>query len=456
MSKIGQILPIHGYVVHFKGIGSIIDHQALIQLYQPIVGPKAVSLYLTLFYENQKQQYQQIPSTHHQLMTSIGLPLDEIYTARMYLEAIGLLRTFKKTNEQAGYIFHYILYPPFSANQFFKDTMLSLLLSHHIGENMFQKLYDKLYMADDVVEGSEITASFQEVFQDISLKPLVPVESQTKKENDILEKTKEELVDFVILANSLKQRMLPVQKLLTPSLKTLIEQLAALYRLTTHDFELAIHWALDEKQEIDVEELKEICHDLYIKNDHSQEEIKKEDENRQTIEISNDQFEKLNDQEKLIYMMERRSPKEVLEDFSNGSKVPDQDLKMIRDIMHKQGLPSPVMNMLIQYVLYRTDMKLNRSYIEKIAGQWSRLGIKTAREAMEVTIRENKKYQEWSKAYKKQTPPVKQEVVPEWFKKQKEQKSEPKQKQPTVSQDEFEKWQEEMRKFKKDRNQKQG
>lgn len=452
MSKIGQVLPIHGYVVHIKGTVPTINHQSLSLLYQPIVGPKAISLYQTLFYGNQ----QNTPSTHHQLMTSIGLPLDEIYTARLQLEAIGLLRTFKQTDEQAEHVFHYILYPPFSPNQFFEDTMLSLLLSHHVGETMFQKLYEKLYEMDHPVEGIEITASFHEVFQDISLKPLVFKESQNKKHSNIEERTKEDLVDFDILANSLKQRMLPANKLLTPSLKNLVEQLAGLYRLTTHDFELAIQWALDEKQEINVDELKEICHDLYIKNDHSQAELKKEDQNRQTIEISNDQFEKLNDQEKLIYMMERRSPKEVLEDFSNGAKVPEQDLKMIRDIMHKQGLSSPVMNMLIQYVLYRTDMKLNKSYIEKIAGQWSRLGVKTAREAMDVTIRENKKYQEWSKAYKKHTPSVKQEVVPDWFKKQKEQKSETKQKQSTVSQDEFEKWQEEMRKFKQDRNQKQG
>ena len=50
-----------------------------------------------------------------------------------------------------------------------------------------------------------------------------------------------------------------------------------------------------------------------------------------------------------------------------------------------------VVNVLIDYVLKKNNNKLSTSYVETIAGQWRRAGIKTAREAMEFAEKEHKK-----------------------------------------------------------------
>lgn len=59
------------------------------------------------------------------------------------------------------------------------------------------------------------------------------------------------------------------------------------------------------------------------------------------------------------------------------------------------------MNVLLYYVLLRTNMKLSKVYLEKIAGHWSRKKIKTAKEALVLAKQENKDYQEWARNKKK-------------------------------------------------------
>lgn len=125
----------------------------------------------------------------------------------------------------------------------------------------------------------------------------------------------------------------------------------------------------------------------------------------------------LSKEERLIARFESISPKELLEDLSGGNNASEQDMKLISEIMVKQGLPNPVMNVLIHYVLLQSNMKLSKPYLEKIASHWSRAKLKTAKEAMEF-------------AKKQAEPPVKQqrnnrqkkqstEVIPDWFKERK-------------------------------------
>lgn len=62
--------------------------------------------------------------------------------------------------------------------------------------------------------------------------------------------------------------------------------------------------------------------------------------------------------------------------------------------MTTQGLPSPVMNVLIHYVLLQSNMKLSKAYMETIASHWSRANLQTAREAMRFAKNEKAHYQQ--------------------------------------------------------------
>ena len=82
-------------------------------------------------------------------------------------------------------------------------------------------------------------------------------------------------------------------------------------------------------------------------------------------------------------------------------------------------MPIGVVNVLLQYVLLRTDMKLTKNYAEKIASHWMRKDVKTAKQAMELARSEHEQYIKWKsegskqKSYSKK--PVREEKVPDWF-----------------------------------------
>ena len=50
-----------------------------------------------------------------------------------------------------------------------------------------------------------------------------------------------------------------------------------------------------------------------------------------------------------------------------------------------------VVNVLIEYVLEKTNQKLTKSYVEKIAGEWVRLQIDTSQKAFEHIANDKQK-----------------------------------------------------------------
>ncbi|MDY0405365.1 DnaD domain protein [Virgibacillus sp. 179-BFC.A HS] len=122
-------------------------------------------------------------------------------------------------------------------------------------------------------------------------------------------------------------------------------------------------------------------------------------------------------EEKLIHELEVMSPQQLLADLSKGNQASAQDMKVIRDVMTSQGLPAPVMNVLIHYVLLQSDMKLSKAYMETIASHWSRANLKTAKEAMAFAkkqqrtnykpVKSRAKYRQYRQSAR---------VVPDWIK----------------------------------------
>ncbi|SDJ65270.1 replication initiation and membrane attachment family protein [Salimicrobium halophilum] len=409
--RIGKLTPKDCYIPirssSLEDEGVVLSH-----LYQPIVGRDAVTLFLFLEGEARLSSKEK---THHTIMSYLKLPLDKVYEARVQLEAIGLLKAFKKVEKDRN-VFMYRLVPPFSAYQFFNDHMLSLLLMHEVGEEKFLKLKESFdFTSVDASEYEEVTASFEDVFRPVASMPQqMSDEGETITQQGVA--SGESHLDFEWLMQSLREHMLPASKILGKENSKLIEQLAVLYQITTADMEKAILWSLSDENELDPEELKASCHDLAqatpVSNSKPAVEEKKE-----KVETNKEPASK---NEKFIQMLEDITPRELLEDVANGQKAADQDVKLIRDVMTEQGLPKGVMNVLVHYVLLKTDMKLSKPYLEKIASHWARKNVKTVEQAMNMARAEHKKYQQWGQEKRKARS---NEVLPDWYKKQKHQES---------------------------------
>ena len=94
------ILPADTYTVINKTVLSDNDAKLISRLYQPIIGYTAVSLYLTLLDDLDKLELMSEELTHHHLMATMQLKLEDIVIAREKLEGVGLIKTYYKKGER--------------------------------------------------------------------------------------------------------------------------------------------------------------------------------------------------------------------------------------------------------------------------------------------------------------------------------------------------------------------
>ena len=128
-----NIMPADTYDVINRTVLTDNDRKILTMLYQPIIGAYAVNLFLTLWMDVDKNEFMSQEENHHHLLSSTGLSLNEIVVSREKLEAVGLLKTFYKENEEEN---HYIyeLYSPLSAHEFLTHPVLNIVLYNSVGK----------------------------------------------------------------------------------------------------------------------------------------------------------------------------------------------------------------------------------------------------------------------------------------------------------------------------------
>jgi len=120
----------------------------------------------------------------------------------------------------------------------------------------------------------------------------------------------------------------------------------------------------------------------------------------------------------MIYLFENITPYQLLKRKYKGAEPTQRDKQLVENLITNQKLNYGVVNVLVDYVLKVNDNKLNKNFIETIAGQWKRKNIQTVEEAMKLAEKDHKKYKELNNSTKQVKS--KKEVVdttPSWFEK---------------------------------------
>lgn len=419
MQNISDILPIDGYRIKRSTELSMQHISSLTHLYQPLIGIEAISLYHLLLQESYISHEVQ---THHTLMNYLNVPLYRINDARLKLEGIGLLKTYREETDDRD-VYTYVLQVPFTPKYFFQDVMLAEMLYRQIGEQKFTLLNRHYAPKEEAVRGEQITAPFEAVFQSIEPSEEVIHATDTNgKEREEPHVPLETTIDFTFLQEQFRKKQIPIDQLFTEKNKTVVRKLAVIYDLTIHELEKAIEWALTEQYELDLEQFKKACHDLFRmkenvvvkeKTANQTQDMQKEDKVARSKRSENEK-KRVSKVDRLIEHFETASPKQILEDLSSGKNASERDMLFIRDLMLRQGLSAPVMNVLIHFVMLRSDMKLPRNYMETVASNWSRKKFKTAKEAFLYAREQMKKRPEKKRAPAQEKK--REEVLPEWFK----------------------------------------
>jgi replication initiation and membrane attachment protein len=421
-----ELIPIDRYIVTSNGLLHEYDRKVLTFLYQPLIGSACLSLYMTLWAELEENRLWSESSTHHLLMNLLSVNLKDIYEARLKLEGIGLLKTYAKTDD-SGRSFIYELHPPLSPEQFFLDGMLNIYLYRKIGKNHFSRLkrffsIPKKPLEDDY---SEVTRAFQDVFasatpgslqymqehaEDLEAEPAKEfIGRQDQKPIQIDTST----FDFEMLMAGLNESLVP-QKALTKKVKEVISNLAFLYGISPLEMKNFILGAINENDEIDVEDLRKGARDWYQFENYDQlpSLINRTQPAVHQVQVT----EPKTQEEKLIRYYETTPPIVIFKELSGGVEPSVSNLKILEEVMIKYKLPPGVVNVLIEVVLRKTDMKFTKNFVESIASHWARLKIKTVKEAMEAAIKEERSFKESKKTGKSaKQKPIRTEVLPDWF-----------------------------------------
>ena len=208
------VLPADTYTVINKSIITSYDKKIISMLYQPIIGYTAVSLYNTLLDDLEKSQIMCEDLTHHHLMNTMQLRLEDILISREKLEAVGLLKTYMKKDNINQYV--YLLYSPISVNEFFNHPVLNVVLYNNLGKKEYEKVKNYFKVPKIILKDYEdITCSFDDVF--------TPVRGSVDVVEDVITNNSNNLninnrIDFNLLISGMPE----YEKWFTEDIKELI------------------------------------------------------------------------------------------------------------------------------------------------------------------------------------------------------------------------------------------
>ncbi len=388
------------YKVELASLIADYDKTTLVDLYMPIIGYEAMSIYFALWSEGAKKHPIKF-NQHETFLIRMHMPTGVFVDARKKLEALGLLKTYLKKGDDIS-VYTYELYAPKTPNKFFNDTLLYGLLIKSIGEKEAIKMKLSFKLDNEKIDGSEISSSFAEVFKpdynDVIYKMAMNVDNQQLDR-------KQSLVDFEFNYDkfivAIKENSQISENIFNKKILKEIERLSTLYGIDENTAALDVIDCFDMNRpagdKIDFKKLTykfqdEVQYPFLRKNN---------DENKEdnTISSNTDLGNKIN-------LMEMASCKEFLKLLQGGKTPVQADLNLIDDLSSKLGLKNGVINAIIDYSLQRNDNKLTRSYVEKVAASVARENIETAYDAMNYLSKSKKRKNSKTSAKKDIEKPI--------------------------------------------------
>lgn len=437
--------------------------QFVTQLYVPFLGVQASTLYLVLFSELSPNSYQSDVIRLADLLALVNMGIPDFYQARIRLESVGLLKTYRYEDEEsisAQYTFE--LQAPASPNLFFKDALLSTLLVNQVGHQRFEILQKRFSVKEKATYGEDVTSTFQEGFQ-------LPFNMSQYKRNIAQEKqmikdvkqqesfVMNSTIDWELLTDLLKSQFVHEQAL-TPEVKQMLNSFQLYYGLTEREIAQYVIYAADlSTGEIDEKELYSI-----IINANQHLAAPKQEEANETLVVPQEESTPVVSEvavkeqqeasqatthlpqaiQRLITLAKEMTPFDFMTSIKQqrNGYVSNGEQRIILDLVQVGTIPSEVINILIHYVLVvKNNPTINKNLIDTIANDWSQKGIQTAEQAIEAVRQrdkefkagrkekiENRQAQSYSgKKYYGNAPKGRVASVPDWAMKPNETKESP-------------------------------
>jgi len=380
------------YEVRVMGLVSDVDRLSLVDLYEPLIGARALAVYLTLL-EDPTRLDGGLTLTHDKLFVKLLLSPGEFFKAMEALEATGLAKTFYKEGNGLHY-FIYCLYSPKDPHEFFDDVLFVGTLKKYLGVEAVDALAKK-YQTSRPVEGFEdVSKSFVDFYAPDFDDPIFQSKNLTYSASGHHVSRVKTDFNYNEFIRALGQALIE-EKDLSKAEIVHSEKLAALYNLDAASVGsiVSAHFSRSNGlgRRCDFHAIEAECRaSLNFPYLHRAPTAAKSAVTSDT------------NLAKKIRLMDEMPPASWLAVLQNGHKPADSDLKILESLSLNLGLPNPVINALVDFVLQKNDNILSKAYIEKIGAALAREGVKTSLDAMDYLKRINSKLS--SKKYGGDTP----------------------------------------------------
>ena len=356
-----------------------VQNDILYYLYQPLIGTNALSTYMMLYTEGKRMNRFLHPSTLSRLTSFLSSSLLDIEKHIKALEAIGLLRTYvKHDNDLTQYVF--VIQSPLSLKAFFKNQILTSLLQESLTADDFQKNIQYFQISkEDLSQYEDITASFQDVYTiQYKQKPLLKMQEALKnKQSTSLELP----YDMDLLKRGLQDYQVS-RSLLTAEDFKYIAQLGSVYSIDAFSMagmvkEAMQSFGLDHKiLKKKIQSYCEMNSASSLKEVYHKQPLQYQSEGQSPIAMN-------------MQYLDSITPYELLKEKQGGSEPVLHDLMIIETLMVQLGLKPAVVNVLIEYVLGKNHNRLSKRYCEAIGSSWARKHIETAMEAYDELMNDH-------------------------------------------------------------------
>lgn len=407
--------------------------QILTLLYQPIIGPQAVSLYITLNTLANKSSSSLF--THHLLLQVLNVGVEELLALRYKLEAVGLIQVY--VTEENHHLTYY-LKKPMQSKAFFNDGIINVFLNLKVGNSDYQQLKQLFIQDIPKIEGTNISKPFNEVFDTtVLMRSSANLEASPLPQHpDGQRGVKLELAfDQELLFALLKQFGMDEQ-LLSDKLLDQINKTAFLYKLDEHELARLIFDALDSDGFVNLDTFRKQAKQYFqfLNKGKPIEVVEMPKINQPSPGMDEEKVILSKEKQLLVHLSQ--NPLDFLR-FKQHQKEPvPADRQLVEWLVLDQMMPDGVVNVLVDYVLNISDGRLPKQLVEKIAGEWQRKEIDTTEKAIaqvRATLKAKQKRElektmpAAKKVYPKTTRVVRQEQVPDWLKTANQPKQEKKQ-----------------------------
>ena len=411
-------------MVRVKSISTLTlaEIQTLTLLYQPLIGPDALSLFFTL--NSMGIDSKQAMISHHLILQILNITVENLLQSRLKLEAVGLLQVY--LNEEQ---YVYQIKAPVLPKNFFNDAIFNGFLYLKVGNKDYHQLKNYFIIEEEAIEGEIITKKFNEVFDTTALFSSTQILQATPLPESSEMKPGLELsyvFNREVLMQLLKQNGLEEKKI-SEKLFEELNKIAFLYKLDEHELARQVFDATNPEGFVDLEELRKYAKRYFnFMNKGKLTEIIEVSQDKQ-MPMAKEEI-KRNSKEKNLLELLSGNPFDFLRLKSNQKNPVPADQKLVEWLYIDQQMQAGVVNVMIDYVLKISDGRLPKALIEKIAGEWQRKNINTTEKAMDQVnkVLEAQKKRETEKkipAAQKSFSNhrvIRQEAVPDWLNKPRE------------------------------------